>query len=253
MRDFLADEARFLLERNGLASFEAIWRLELPLVDDPNVDRGGWSAVCRLNLDGQRFFLKRQRNHRTRSLRAPLGEPTFTREFRNIQHCRTRNVPAVRAAFYAERKLPGHGRCAILMTYALEGWRNLGAALEDARADNDARHRLLSACGALARRLHNAGLIHCCFYPRHVFVRKAAPDYEACLIDLEKTRPLLFGARDRVKDLEQFLRHAPVLDAQDVRIWISRYLDCAPEDQEVTAWIERLRTRRRVKEKREAR
>jgi hypothetical protein len=206
-----------------------------------------------LNLDGRAFFLKRQRNHLTRSLRAPLGEPTFSREFRNIQRCLARNVPAVRAAFYAERELPGHGRCAILLTHALEGWHNLDAALEDVRTDSDARHRLLSACGALARRLHYAGLIHCCFYPRHVFVRKAAFDYETCLIDLEKMRSLLFGARDRVKDLEQFLRHAPLLDAQDMRVWLSRYLDCAPEDRKVAAWVERLRARRRVKENREAR
>ncbi|WP_394352295.1 lipopolysaccharide kinase InaA family protein, partial [Metapseudomonas otitidis] len=41
---------------------------------------------------------------------------------------------------------------------------------------------------------------------KHIFLRPAAVGYEACLIDLEKTRPLLFGRRDRVKDLEPLLR-----------------------------------------------
>jgi hypothetical protein len=251
MRDFLADEDRFLLDRYGLTGFDALWKLELPLVDAPNVDRGGWSAVCRLNLDGRGFFLKRQSNHLTRSVRAPFGEPTLAREFRNIQRCRERQVPAVRAAFYAEREFPtragGKERRAILLTRALEGWRSLDAALEGVPND---RRRLFDACAALARRLHHAGLIHCCFYPRHVFVRQAGAGYEACLIDLEKARSLLFGMRDRVKDLEQFLRHAPSLDEREVRFWLSRYLDCAPWNPEVTAWVARLRARRLRKEAR---
>jgi hypothetical protein len=252
MRDFLADEDRFLLDRYGLTSFDALWKLELPLVDAPNIDRGGWSAVCRLNLDGRGFFLKRQSNHLTRSARAPFGEPTLAREFRNIQRCRERKIPTVRAAFYAEREFPARAgdneRCAILLTHALEGWRNLDAALKG--APNGCRLRLLDACGVLARRLHRAGLVHCCFYPRHVFVRQAGSAYEACLIDLEKTRSLLFGIRDRVKDLEQFLRHTPSLDEQEVRIWLSRYLDCTPWNPDVTVWIGRLRARRLCKETR---
>jgi hypothetical protein len=35
-----------------------------------------------------------------------------------------------------------------------------------------------------------------------------ATGYRAQLIDLEKTRPLLLGQRDRVKDLEPLLRRA---------------------------------------------
>ncbi|MDR2164716.1 MAG: hypothetical protein LBO79_03615 [Zoogloeaceae bacterium] len=258
MRDFLADEDRPLLERHGLATFDALWKLDLPTVDDPNIDRGGWSAVCRLDLDGRGFFLKRQCNHRTRGVHAPFGEPTFAREFRNIQRYQARGVPAARAAFYAERRLRGDARgdglCAVLLTRALDGWRDLATALEEARADDDRRHRLLAACGVLARRLHRAGLIHCCFYPRHIFARETVGGgCEACLIDLEKTRPLLLGRRDRVKDLEQFLRHTPGLDATDVRVWLSRYLDRAPEDPEVAAWIDRLHARRQSKETRPAR
>jgi hypothetical protein len=74
--------------------------------------------------------------------------------------------------------------------------------------------------------------------------------YETCLIDLEKTRAILFGKRDRVKDLEQFLRHAHTLDADDARVLLSHYLDRAPEDPEVDVWIDRLRARRQDKDSR---
>jgi hypothetical protein len=74
-----------LLERNGLADFDALWNLQLDAVDEPNTSRGGWSSVFRMDLEGQGFYLKRQSNYLTRTLHSPLGEPSFAREFRNIQ------------------------------------------------------------------------------------------------------------------------------------------------------------------------
>ncbi len=57
------------------------------------------------------YYLKRQSNHLTRSLRHPLGEPTFAREFRNIERyralgippCRRRSSPSRRSAESARR------------------------------------------------------------------------------------------------------------------------------------------------------
>lgn len=259
MRDFISEEYRQLLERHGLASFDALWRLDLPTVDDPNVDRGGWSAVCRLDVEGVGFFLKRQCNHRTRGLLSPFGEPTFAREFRNTLRYRARGVPATEAVFYAERRMSENngarenGLCAILMTRALDGWRDLETVLREVRADPERRRRLLTACGQLARKLHGAGLIHCCFYPRHTFVREVADQNEACLIDLEKTRALFQGARDRVKDLEQFRRHAEGLDEDDVRVWLSAYLGQPPDHPEITRWIARLDARLKGKKSRRER
>jgi len=255
MRDFISEAYRPLLELHGLASFDALWKLNLPAVDDPNDDRGGWSVVSRLEVAGRVFFLKRQMNHRTRSFHAPLGEPTFARELRNIRRYHTRGVPTIQAVFYAERRLSDSdgtpGLAAILLTRALDGWTDLAVCLREAGTDTARRHRLLAACGILARKLHHAGLVHCCFYPRHIFIREAASGrYEACLIDLEKTRPLLFGRRDRVKDLEQFLRHAATLDEDDVRVWISAYLERPSEHPEITRWIAYLDARRQDKENR---
>ena len=77
MSDFLAAEDRALLERHGLATFDALWARQLDAVDEPNTSRGGWSSVFRLELDGHGYYLKRQSNYLTRSLHRPLGEPSF--------------------------------------------------------------------------------------------------------------------------------------------------------------------------------
>ncbi|MDR3323985.1 MAG: lipopolysaccharide kinase InaA family protein [Zoogloeaceae bacterium] len=244
MNDFIAIEDRPRLEQHGLADFEALWGLELTPVDDPNVDRGGTSHVCRLELDGHAYYLKRQQNHLTRNLAHPFGEPTFAREFRNIQRYQQRGVPALQATFYAQRHQHGTWR-ALLLTRALTGWRDLDHAFAHAREEE--RPALLVACGHLARRLHAAGLVHGCFYPRHIFTRATATEIEACLIDLEKTRPLWFGRRDRIKDVEQFIRHAPALKDAEIRCLLVAYLDCPPDSPEINLWQHALAARRQKK------
>ena len=98
MSDFLAADDRALLERNGLATFDALWAKQLDAVDEPNTSRGGWSSVFRLELDGQGYYLKRQSDYLTRTLHRPFGEPSFAREFRNISRYRQLGIPALQAA-----------------------------------------------------------------------------------------------------------------------------------------------------------
>ena len=84
MTVFIAPSERPLLERHGLADFESLWEVQLEAVDEPNTGRGGWSSVFRMELEGSGFYLKRQSNYLTRTLHHPFGEPSFSREFRNI-------------------------------------------------------------------------------------------------------------------------------------------------------------------------
>ena len=136
----------------------------------------------------------------------------------------------------------------MLLTRALDGWQDLDAwlpgwaALEEAR-----RAAILKACGELARRLHQAGQMHGCFYPKHIFLRESAEGFDAQLIDLEKTRPLLFGQRDRVKDLEPLLRRASVWREAEVGVLLAAYLG---EAADLGGWSERLCARRLHKEAR---
>jgi hypothetical protein len=128
MKDFIAEQDRALLERHGLADYDALWSLRLEAVDEPNTERGGWSSVYRLDLGEAAFYLKRQSNHLIRRLSCPLGEPTFSREFRNIQRYQRLGIPALQAAFFAQRRVAGERR-ALLLTRALDGWQDLEALL----------------------------------------------------------------------------------------------------------------------------
>ncbi|EIK96944.1 lipopolysaccharide kinase [Pseudomonas sp. M47T1] len=248
MSDFFADAERGLLERHGLASFDTLWTLQLDPVDEPNTARGGYSQVFRLELEGKGFYLKRQRGYLTRTLHHPFGEPTFSREFRNIRRYQQLAIPALQAAYYGERKLEGD-RCAILMTRALDGWTDLDGLLVEWGSSTAARRQaILAACGTLARTLHGAGQVHGCFYPKHIFLRQGAHGYQAQLIDLEKTRPALFGRRDRVRDLEPLLRRAPMWGEGDIRVFLAAYLNQDGASPVVQDWLQRLTRRRSHKE-----
>ncbi|KPA99609.1 lipopolysaccharide kinase InaA family protein [Pseudomonas asplenii] len=244
MTDFLAAVDRALLERNGLGNFDALWNKALDAVDEPNTSGGGWSSVYRLELEGQGYYLKRQSNYLTRTLHSPLGEPTFAREFRNISRYQRLGIPALQAAFFGERAVKGERR-AVLLTRALDGWSDLDSLLEQwSQLAPTQRQAILRCCGLLARQLHGVRQIHGCFYPKHIFLQETAGGYQARLIDLEKTRPLLFGRRDRVKDLEPLLRRAPVWSEADVRTLLAAYLDQPVDASRVDAWLQRLGARR---------
>lgn len=247
MSDFIAAEDASILSRHGLDTFEVLWALQLVAVDAPNEGRGGWSSVFRLDLNDAAYYLKRQSNYFIRSLTRPLGEPTLTREFRNIRHYQSKGIPALQAAFHGERKVSGEYR-AILLTRALDGWTDLEALL--ARWPQLAageRSDILNACGQLAAQMHGAGQRHGCFYSKHIFLRATEGAYEACLIDLEKTRPMLFDRAGRLRDMETLMRRATPWSDEERRLLLARYLG---DDSLLDAWLERLRARRQYKEAR---
>lgn len=248
MTDFLANEDRALLERHGLGTFDALWAKQLEAVDEPNTARGGWSSVFRLDLEGQGFYLKRQSNYLTRTLHAPFGEPSFAREFRNISRYRKLGIPALQAAFFGERKVAGEVR-AILLTRALDGWSDLESLLARwSQLSAGQQSAILKACGLLARQLHGVRQVHGCFYPKHIFLQARGDGYQAQLIDLEKTRPLLFGMRDRIKDLEPLQRRAPQWNEAQLRELLSAYLDQPVDSSLLDSWLARLTARRSHKE-----
>jgi len=250
MTDFIAGTDRALSERNGLADFDALWAVQLDAVDEPNTTGGGWSSVFRMDLEGQGFYLKRQSNYLPRTLHSPLGEPSFAREFRNIERYKTLGIPALEAVFFGERKVPGERR-AILMTRALDGWTDLDSLLEQwSQLTAGQQQAILQACGQLARRLHAVRQVHGCFYPKHIFLQPDGAAYRAQLIDLEKTRPLLLGQRDRVKDIEPLLRRAHAWTEADVRALLAAYLEQPADSGLVDAWYQRLNVRRSHKETR---
>ena len=248
MNDFIDPAIAGLLKQHQLDNFAALWALELEAVDEPNTERGGWSSVAKLSLGEQTFYLKRQINHLTRTLQKPLGEPTFAREMRNIQRYQVLGIPALRAAFFAQRHVAGEQQ-AILMTYALDGWHDLDHWQQQwLTLTAEQQQGIIQACAKLAKTLHNAGQVHGCFYPKHIFLQQQAAGFTAQLIDSEKTRPLVLGRRDRIKDLEPlFRRSRHIWGREQAQLFLQSYLDKA---EDIPHWLQRLEARRKNKEAR---
>lgn len=206
---FIAVNARDVLRRHRLDSFEALWALKLS--DAPSTPRGaGWSSVHRLELEDingrrQAFYLKRQENHLTHSLTRPFGELTFHQEFRSIQAYAHEGIPALEVALFAQSSQSGHRR-AILLTRALDAYESMDSWFK--RWDQlqpQARRDLIKASAALIRALHAAGKVHNGLYPKHVFLKLDGDGAGARLIDLERTRSAYWGERDRVRELTSLL------------------------------------------------
>ena len=156
-------------------------------------------------------------------------------------------IPALDAVFYGERKVNGEVR-AILMTRALDGWDDLDSLLQRwAQLSPEQHSEILKASGELARQLHAARQVHGCFYPKHIFMRATGHGYQAQLIDLEKTRPLLYGQRDRIKDLEPLTRRAPEWGESQLRQLLAAYLDQPQDSSLIDSWLQRLTARRSQK------
>ena len=270
MNEYFSPHDRLILQKHGLDSFEALWALQLDAVDAPNTGRGGSSSVFRLDLGEAAYYLKRQSNYLTRTLRRPFGEPTFAREFRNIQRYQGLGIPTLEAAYFGERRVGGDRRVAskyvaderragddrrvrgerraILLTRALDDWQDLHSWLDGwAELDAATRKALLLACADLARTLHQAGQRHGCFYPKHIFLRPAGDRFEACLIDLEKTRPLFLGRTDRAADLETLFRRARIWDESEVRQLIEAYLPDDANEAAIESWLKRIAARQQSK------
>lgn len=239
---FIAVNARDVLSRHGLDTFDALWALKIDAVDAPNTGRGGWSSVYRLELEDangrqQSFFLKRQDNHRTRTLHSPFGEPTFAREFRAIQTYAKQGIPALEAAFFAQRNEKGHAQ-AVLLTRALDDYAPLDEWFERWGQLSSADIRtLIQSAAALVRALHNADRIHNCLYPKHVFLKLHSDGAGARFIDLEKTRRAIFGQRDLIRDLETLHRRSVEPSRSQRLRFVLAYMGKPRVDAEARAFI----------------
>lgn len=254
MKNFCAADFSALLENNNLSCFDDLWQLELDVVDEPNRERGGWSSVCKLplqnsNAQGFPFYLKRQSNHLSRSWQHPLGEPTFAREYRNIVAYAERNVAALDAVYFSQKKVNGQQK-AILITRSLDEYQPLENILQRwQELDELDRGETLKAIGELVGRLHSARFTHHCLYPKHIYINlDLSPP--ARLIDLEKTRYQLLRKRECVADLSALLRRCMVFSDSDRQVLLTHYLSFNSLDLEVDEFVELFYLRKNDKDTR---
>ncbi|MEP4557677.1 lipopolysaccharide kinase InaA family protein [Cobetia amphilecti] len=244
-----------LLEQHDLNSFDALWQVAAHDVDAPNRERGGVSTVSLLTLEDEdgnshRLYLKRQTNHLGRSLARPLGEPTFSREWRAIRHYHALGIPAVDAGWYGERRAGREWR-AILITFDLAGRDDLDHWHERwAELDAAMRSQVITASARLVREIHQAGLMHGCLFPKHIFLSRPPSEppastwrMDAVIIDLEKTRRFVLRRYECLRDLYVLWRRLKGWQHDEWRQFLAVYRDADAQSAEVSQWLEQLEAR----------
>jgi hypothetical protein len=212
MKPFISPHYCDLLTRHGLNTFAGFWDLPHHWVEDSNVRRNGWSgAIHHTVVDGEghsfSMFVKLQENHNYRSPSHLLQwRPTFYRDFLNIRRMERIGVPTVEPVFYAERRDGGKLQ-AVLVTAALEGYRELNSIFEDSSLGAPTRQAILHRIADAVWLLHCHRLQHNGLSGKHVMIKLEKEDaFDMRILDLEKMRRSWSWSRTAVCDLEKFIR-----------------------------------------------
>lgn len=239
---FIHPQYSDLLNANGLENFEAVWNKAIDWFEEPNKRRGGWSGVGRLALktaDGSEVyvFVKKQQNHGRRTGRHPIqGEPTFRREFKNLQFLYKHQFAAPNVVYYGEDK---QTQRAILVTLALSVYQPLDEFWQGQAAAWDAPRKaeFIKALASNVRRLHDLGMVHRALYPKHIFVHTSQP-LEFAVIDLEKARLSGLDWYRTYFDLAALFRHATWWGQDDQLVFFKAY--CVKSSQQLSSWQQSL-------------
>ena len=220
-----SDSARQTLNAAGLASFQALWTLDAPWVEEPNRERRGWSGVCRVALstsNRQTFtaYLKRQENHGYRSLQNPFRiRPTAYREYQRLVAMKTVALHVPDVIYYGEREI-NEAHQAILLTKGVPQNISLDDYLAAAgNRPSSEVSQVIQDTAALIGRLHRHHFQHCALYGKHVLI-SGFPNTKATtshpeqrlvpyLIDVEKARKRPLRPSIALRDLSQFYRRVP--------------------------------------------
>ena len=252
--EFTADYWKPVLKENSLDSFDAIWNLETEWFEEPNKRRGGWSGVAKLSLKtekGDQFvFLKRQENHMTRSLLAPLGIPTFQKEFENIKKFNDASIPCLKTVYFGKK-----GKKAILITESLEGWTDLSDLITSELLTPNQLKEIIYSSAELLAKTHKAGLVHSCCYPKHIFANITIKDNQLILpeeiktrfIDLERAQSIAFGKPGQQRDLDTLNRRSPWISNTNRLRFILRYNNKERLDNEAKTLVKAVLSKKRKK------
>ncbi len=234
---YISPDWQPILAAQQLNSFDSLWRLDLPAVDEGNHGRGqnGWSQVCIHTIDTKsgntrRLIIKRQSNYRSRTVRHPIkGISTFIKEYNFIQRYKALKIPALTPVYCATRQ-QGKESQVILITEYLDGYQSLAEIQKGWTKESSWKERttVIHSIATLIATLHKQNLEHRCLYPKHIFVATQQNDCQAerqaCLIDLETTRWKPFGFGLPVRELSILARRTNNATTRDKILFIRHYL-----------------------------
>ena len=236
---FINPQHQALLSSNGLGDFETLWNAKIAWFEEPNERRGGWSGVGRLTLkvsDGNdvHVFVKKQQSHGRCTFAHPIeGEPTFKREFDNLQFLNTHQFAAPVVVYYGEDDTT---KRAILVTIALSEYQPLDEFTEThyTKWHESEKVDFLQILAKNIQRFHSLGIVHRALYPKHIFVNVEQPS-QIAVIDLEKARLTSIGWYRTYFDLAALFRHATWWGKDDQMAFFKAYCVKLP-GQELNRW-----------------
>jgi len=211
-----------LLKENGLGDFESLWNLQAQWVEEPNVRRGGWSGVVKRIIQnddgtGTEIYIKRQEGHISKTLSHPCeGILTLKKEYTNIQCLKSLAIPTLDPLYFGYS-----GNKAVLATFGLCDHTSLDHIhpVELTRAQ---RRKLLSCIAGIVKNMHIHRLQHNCLFPKHIFVKLDADDWDVRIIDLEKTKRTFLQRSATHRDLSTLYRHADSRWSKSDRVFFFR-------------------------------
>ncbi len=251
MKDYFPEKWCKILQHNNLDSFESLWAHEAEWFEEPNERRGGWSGVCRFDLNLPEggtvgVFRKTQQNHITRTFSHPFGMPTFVREFKVLLRFKNANIPTMEPVFFAARKIDGDKR-AILCSVALDDYTPLEKMVaswkKNGWPDRTMRLRIMQAIAKVMQQMHDHKIQHNCFYPKHIFVRVDENDISIRLIDLEKAKVRPLRSLATFRDLYTLNWHSAEWTRTDRLRFLLIYLGQERLDQKAKQLIHKLQRR----------
>ncbi|HSH53425.1 MAG TPA: lipopolysaccharide kinase InaA family protein [Methylotenera sp.] len=214
INSFINPQFQSLLERYQLNSFSALWDVKVNWFEEPNMRRGGWSGVGQLRLNSESgdqvlLYVKKQEDHGRRTWRHPVkGEPTFKREFSNLQFLEQHAFTAPQVVYYGQEDTSEHQR-AVLATLALGQHQSLEEWVQPnyAQLNEIEKTQFLLTLAEKIGQLHSLGMVHRALYPKHIFINPKLASNVA-VIDLEKARLTTIGWYRTFFDLAALFRHS---------------------------------------------
>lgn len=241
------------LGEHKYSSFDALWDRKDEWFETPNKGRSkdGWSGVCRIEIGNRAFFLKKQENFYTYSIRKPLGISVAEKEFKNLKLFKRLNIPAMEVVYFGVRKNEGKLQ-AMVMTSELKDDFSLEEATEyweSQKPDFEHRRNVIAKIAGLLKNTHEKNVMHYSLYPKHIFVNKKffqekdESQKPLCrFIDLEKALQVKFGRKKQLRDLETLNRHSNYWSISDRIYFLKCYLGRNKVDSEVRKIVRKIQS-----------
>ncbi len=245
MKKYINPNWKDFLTENNLTTFDDVWDAAKNWVEPPNYRRGGMSGVALLQLGTKTFFVKKQINHRCKTISKPVfGISTLEREVKNIINFQAHNIPTLEPVLFLKQGRGKHQK-AILVTQELTGYIPLDKLLVNFEGSLALQCQLIENIARAVAKIHHLGFVHSCLYAKHIFIRLG--DFDIKFIDLEKAKRLFCKKKSMLRDLSALDRHTNYGSITHGLRFLKAYLSAMDQSQLQKKIIKQLVKRHRRK------